>query len=150
MKTRVRALLTDKDGIILIYREKPDRKYYVFPGGGVEPGETPESALQRECNEELGLTISVHDKKYSYKEKNGDVQHFYHCSIKAGVLGTGKGPEFTSGAYSTRGQYHPKTIPLNSVSGLPLFPDEIREALSTDLSSARTMEELVFREVPEK
>lgn len=32
-----------------------------FVGGKVEPGETKEQALMRECREELGITLSVGD-----------------------------------------------------------------------------------------
>ena len=50
--------LVDKDGRILI-AERPEGKsmagLWEFPGGKVEPGETPEKALIREMQEELGI-----------------------------------------------------------------------------------------------
>ena len=50
--------LIDRDGRILIAK-RPEGKamagLWEFPGGKVEPGETPESALIREPREELGI-----------------------------------------------------------------------------------------------
>ncbi len=54
--------LVDRDGRILI-AERPAGKamagLWEFPGGKVEPGELPEVALIRECQEELGIDISA-------------------------------------------------------------------------------------------
>jgi len=50
--------LVDVDGRILL-AQRPEGKsmagLWEFPGGKVEPGETPEAALVRELHEELGI-----------------------------------------------------------------------------------------------
>jgi 8-oxo-dGTP diphosphatase len=51
--------LVDADGRVLVSR-RPEGKemagMWEFPGGKVEPGETPEAALIRELEEELGIS----------------------------------------------------------------------------------------------
>nr|WP_145640731.1 8-oxo-dGTP diphosphatase MutT [Neorhizobium alkalisoli] len=54
--------LIDADGRILL-AQRPEGKslagLWEFPGGKVEPGETPEEALVRELEEELGIMTKV-------------------------------------------------------------------------------------------
>lgn len=54
----VAAALIDRDGRVLV-QQRPEGKalagLWEFPGGKVEPGETPEAALVRELAEELGI-----------------------------------------------------------------------------------------------
>jgi 8-oxo-dGTP diphosphatase len=54
----VAVVLVDADGRVLIAK-RPDGKkmagLWEFPGGKVDPGETPEAALIRELREELGI-----------------------------------------------------------------------------------------------
>ncbi|SIO49054.1 8-oxo-dGTP diphosphatase [Rhodovulum sp. ES.010] len=50
--------LVDVDGRVLLAQRpegKPMAGLWEFPGGKVEPGETPEAALMRELKEELGI-----------------------------------------------------------------------------------------------
>ena len=63
MKTiEVVAALLCRENEFLICR-RPAHKaragLYEFPGGKVEPGETPQQALQRECMEELGIATDI-------------------------------------------------------------------------------------------
>jgi 8-oxo-dGTP diphosphatase len=54
--------LVDVDGRVLIAQRPAGKSMaglWEFPGGKVEPGETPEAALVRELHEELGIDVSA-------------------------------------------------------------------------------------------
>ncbi|MEO9129860.1 MAG: (deoxy)nucleoside triphosphate pyrophosphohydrolase [Sphingomonas sp.] len=56
----VAAALIDEEGRVLVQRRPAGKMMaglWEFPGGKIEPGETPESALVRELGEELGITV---------------------------------------------------------------------------------------------
>ncbi len=59
MQKRGRAILIDKEMVVLIKCVKKDETYYVFPGGGVEDGESLEEALKCEMKEELGVEVLI-------------------------------------------------------------------------------------------
>lgn len=58
----VAAVIRDARGRILLTRRTEGRDLaglWEFPGGKIEPGETPQAALMRELHEELGITAVV-------------------------------------------------------------------------------------------
>ena len=57
----VAALIRDTDRVLICQRpaHKARGMLWEFVGGKVEPGESREEALIRECREELAITISV-------------------------------------------------------------------------------------------
>jgi len=55
------GILRRSDGHVLFAQRPPDKVYagyWEFPGGKIEPGETPMHALVRELEEELGIRVS--------------------------------------------------------------------------------------------
>ena len=56
------VVLVDADGRVLLAR-RPEGKamagLWEFPGGKIDPGETPEAALIRELAEELGIDVAA-------------------------------------------------------------------------------------------
>lgn len=70
--TTVVAAIIERDGRILIGRRRagmPHPLKWEFPGGKVEPGETPAEALARELREELDILseIGAEITRYQYQ-----------------------------------------------------------------------------------
>ncbi len=58
IRIRIAAIILNrKNELLLVNHKKRGKSYWLFPGGGVEYGETFEHALKRELKEELSLKI---------------------------------------------------------------------------------------------
>src|SRR5580765_4176549 len=66
---QVVAAIIERAGAILVGQRTAQQSHplkWEFPGGKVEPGESPEQALSRELEEELGITAAAGEEMTRY------------------------------------------------------------------------------------
>lgn len=85
----VAALIWDKGRFLICQRpaHKARGLLWEFAGGKVEPGETKEQALIRECREELDVTLSVGDLFMEVTHRYPDLEvhlSLFNASIQEG------------------------------------------------------------------
>ena len=86
----VAAIIIHEDKIFATQRGYGEFKDgWEFPGGKIEPGETPQEALVREIKEELDIKVEVKDfletVEYDYPEFHLSMDCFF-CTIRSGEL----------------------------------------------------------------
>jgi len=121
---RARVFVVSATGsIALIERKKRGLHYWAVPGGGMEPGESPEDAAKREILEELGLEVSLE----RLVDRQGS-QVFYVANVSAEhdlLLG---GPEQLRNGPGN--SYQPVWVPIQVAATLWLRPPGAAEALA--------------------
>lgn len=107
------ALIDDEKGRLLLVR-KAGTQWFMQAGGKIEVGETPLSALTRELQEEIGLSL----------EGNNTVRHLARCLAPAA-----NEPDHVVEAEI----YHVRA------SHVPIVSSEIEEAIWVDAEQAEAM-----------
>ena len=85
------AIIVENGRILATQRHDHDSTggKWEFPGGKIEPGETPEACLRRELQEELGVDAEIGElfmeTTHAYPSKTVELL-VYHAAIRAGTI----------------------------------------------------------------
>jgi 8-oxo-dGTP diphosphatase len=125
MRSRSAIILIEDNKLALIERHRAGLRYFTFPGGGVDEGESPQQAAIREAEEELGILVEI-KQKAAEVIFNGNTQYYFLVEKLSGEFGTGTGEEY--GEYDpVHGTYHPIWMPLTDVLSNNIVPRELAD-----------------------
>jgi 8-oxo-dGTP diphosphatase len=130
-----------RDGHILAMKgHDPWGDYYLLPGGGQRHGESVPEALQRECLEEIGTTVVIHDlrlvreyiaRNHEFAAEEGDahqVELIFDCTLPEGARPVmGSTPDVN--------QVSVEWLPVDRIQEYRLYPQSLRAVL-VDLSAS--------------
>ena len=134
-RIRAVAIIVNDGKVILMHRISHGKEYYVFPGGGVEDGETVEQAVLREVKEETSLEIKIKKLLYRHILDDNTEQFFYLCKYISGEPKLGDGNEAQDMMKSDVNFYNPVWYEIKELSQLLLYPLEIRDWLIKDIKT---------------
>ncbi len=122
-KQAIYGIVFDKDRKQVLLVERRDLPVWVLPGGGLDPGESPEEGVIREVEEETGFKVRIKKQIAEYLPVNRLTQktYFFECEIIGG---------------SAKTNSEAKQISFFSITALPTrlpppFPGWITDALSS-------------------
>lgn len=150
MGMRAGAIIIKDNKILLIRRIQKDwpvrhsfsyggGEYWVFPGGGVDEGETTEQAMAREVMEELSLTVTESKPLFDVFNPFTMGGHFpprqEYYFLVTGFTGEVKLGGSEAEEMSEDNQYYPTWVELDNIKEMKnLQPDVVREKLIEVLS----------------
>jgi 8-oxo-dGTP diphosphatase len=98
MRQRAGIILVKNNKIALIERYRAGLHYFAIPGGGINPGETPEQAAVREAEEELGIQVKITQCVAEIKFGQQGRHFYFLVEWIGGEYGSGIGEEYTGSA----------------------------------------------------
>ena len=84
--------IIERDGFVLAAQRSASMSFplkWEFPGGKIDPGESPQECLRRELLEEMGVSVSIREALPSHTHCYPDLSvtlHPFACAIVSGKI----------------------------------------------------------------
>jgi len=147
MRIRAGIILIEDNKVALIERHRAGLEYFVFPGGGVDDGESPEQAAIREAMEELGVQVAI-KRKIAEIHFGRTSRHIYFLVERvSGEFGTGTGEEFTDAdpADPQEGVYVPIWMPVEELpQHQDIYPSDLTKLVIKSVRDGWNKEPVVL------
>ena len=140
MRIRAGIVLIQEDKVALIERYRAGFHYFIFPGGGVDEGETPEQAAVREAMEELGIEVAIRRKVAEVQVGQRSRQIYFLVEQTGGEFGTGTGEEFEESNRDNpqKGIYIPTWMPIDDLPGhTNIYPEDVSKLVVRSVKEGR-------------
>ena len=151
MRTRAGVVLIEDNKVALIERHRAGLDYFVFPGGGVDQGESPEQAAIREAMEELGIEVSIKQKIAEIHFGRTSKHIYFLVERVSGEFGSGTGEEFTDSDpdHPEEGIYIPIWMPLDELpQHKNIYPAGLANLVIKSLTEGWRKEPVILFESP--
>lgn len=151
MRIRAGIVLIQDGKVALIERHRAGMDYFVFPGGGVNDGETPEQAAVREAMEELGIEIAIKQKITEIQFGQKSRQVYFLVEQSGGEFGTGVGEEYTDSDPEDpeEGIYIPIWMPIEKLSEYQnIYPESVAQQVIRSVKDGWTKNAGIVFEKP--
>jgi 8-oxo-dGTP diphosphatase len=149
MRIRAGIVLIEDDKVALIERYRAGLHYFVFPGGGVDEGESPEQAAIREAREELGIEVAIKQKVAEVLLGQKSRQVYFLVEQTGGKFGTGIGEEYTDSdpGNPEEGIYTPIWMPIDELAAHEnIYPADLAKLVVRSVTAGWTEATAVFFE----
>lgn len=151
MRIRAGIVLLQDNKVALIERHRAGLDYFVFPGGGVDEGESPEQAAVRESMEELGIEVAIRQKVAEIQLGSKSRQVYFLVEQVGGEFGTGIGEEYTDSDPNSpeEGIYIPIWMPVEELSlHKNIYPADVARMVLEALKAGWSADTAILFEEP--
>lgn len=124
IRIRVGVVVVQDGALLLVEHRKGDRRYWVYPGGGLDYGETIAACGERELREETGLDVEIGPLLFVSESIPPDghrhvVNLFVAARVVGGTLALGQEENLCSVRF----------VPLEELATLEIYPPVLPEVL---------------------